>query len=311
MNTNQSTPLLELDSVVKRYGSGPTEVRALTDVSLTVEPGEMVAIMGPSGCGKSTLLHLAGALEEPDAGTVRVAGRDLATLDMSERASLRRRNVGYVFQRLNLVPTLTALENVVLPLELNGMSRREARDLALAALDAVGISEQVNRFPDDFSGGQQQRIAVARGIVGDRDLLLADEPTGSLDTLTGNAVIDLIAGLPAFDGTAVVLVTHEPRYASYADRVVFLRDGRIVDDTGDGQSPPPADSSHEPGPDPGPDPGATGPDELPAGDPALDISGALHDVSGAPHDERSPTTHDGRSPGVTTGTSAHETAIRL
>lgn len=237
MTTVPPTPALELHSVVKRYGSGPTEVRALTDVTLTVAPGELVAIMGPSGCGKSTLLHLSGGLEEPDAGKVLVAGRDVARMNLIQRAELRRRHVGYVFQRLNLVPSLTALENVLLPLELDGVPVREARARARDALGSMGITEQVDRYPDDFSGGQQQRIAVARATVGKRSLLLADEPTGALDTLTGNAVIELIAGLPSEHGTAVALVTHEPSYASWADRVVFLRDGRIVDETG---NPPPA-----------------------------------------------------------------------
>jgi putative ABC transport system ATP-binding protein len=222
-------PTLEVRDVVKRYGRGEREIRALTDVSLTVAAGELVAIMGPSGCGKSTLLHLCGGLEDPDAGAVRVQGRDLAGMGSTERAGLRRRDVGFVFQRLNLVPTLTAVENVMLPLELEGMRRRAAAGLAREALEAVGLTASLDRFPDDFSGGQQQRIAVARAVVGTRRLVLADEPTGALDTMTGDAVIELLAGLPGATGAAVVLVTHEPRYASWADRVVFLRDGRIVD----------------------------------------------------------------------------------
>jgi putative ABC transport system ATP-binding protein len=229
VSDRSGAPALELVDVVKHYGAGATEVRALTDVSLTVVPGELVAVMGPSGCGKSTLLHLAGGLEDPTAGQVRVAGRDVPLMSASERASLRRTDVGYVFQRLNLVVSLTALENVMLPLELEGVRTREARERAREALGAVGLTDQLDRFPDDFSGGQQQRIAVARAIVGQRRLVLADEPTGALDTMTGDQVIELIAGLPGRDGTAIVLVTHEPRYASWADRVVFLRDGRVVD----------------------------------------------------------------------------------
>jgi len=223
-------PALELVDIVKHYGSGDTEVRALTDVSLTVAPGELMAVMGPSGCGKSTLLHLAGGLEDPTAGQVRVAGLDVPLMPAAERAALRRSDVGYVFQRLNLVVSLTALENVMLPLELEGVGAREARARAREALAAVGLTEQVDRFPDDFSGGQQQRIAVARAVVSRRRLILADEPTGALDTMTGDQVIELLAGLPGREGTAVLLVTHEPRYASWADRVVFLRDGRIVDE---------------------------------------------------------------------------------
>jgi putative ABC transport system ATP-binding protein len=225
------TAILELDDVVKSYGRGETEVRALRGVTLSVEEAEFVAIMGPSGCGKSTLLHLSGGLETPSAGKIRVAGRDLAALDAAGRSALRRHDVGYVFQRLNLIPALTAVENVMLPLELAGEVSRHARELAVEALHGMGLSEQLDRYPDDFSGGQQQRIAIARAIVGERRVLLADEPTGSLDTASGDEVIELIAGLPQRHGTAVVLVTHEPRFASWADRVVFLRDGRIVDET--------------------------------------------------------------------------------
>lgn len=222
---------VEFVDVVKRFGAGSTEVRALSGVSLRVEPGEFVAIMGPSGCGKSTLLHLAGALEDPSAGRVFVGGRDLADLDIRGHAALRRSEVGYVFQRLNLLASLTAIENVALPLELDGVGARTARGRAKEALVSVGLTEQLDRYPDDFSGGQQQRIAIARAVVGERKLLLADEPTGSLDTATGDSVIEVLAALPERHGTAVVLVTHEPRFASWTDRVVFLRDGRIVDET--------------------------------------------------------------------------------
>jgi putative ABC transport system ATP-binding protein len=223
-------PVLRFVDVVKAFGAGEAEVRALDGVTLDVHPGEFVAVMGPSGCGKSTLLHLAGALEDPTAGSVWVQGRDLSTLGAAGRSELRRRDVGYVFQRLNLVPSLTAIENVMLPLELDGVPARRARRRAEQALDAVGLDRQLDRYPDSFSGGQQQRIAIARAIVGTRALLLADEPTGALDTLTGDRVIDLLASLPAEHRTAVVLVTHEPRFASWADRVVYLRDGRIVDE---------------------------------------------------------------------------------
>jgi putative ABC transport system ATP-binding protein len=224
-------PVLELSDVVKSYGSGPNEVRALTDVSLTVAPGEFVALRGPSGCGKSSLLHLAGGLEETSAGRVFFDGTDLSTLDAPSLAALRRRDVGYVFQRFNLVPALTAVENVMLPLELDGVRAREARATALDTLASVGLDHHLDRYPDDFSGGQQQRIAIARAIVGTRRLLLADEPTGALDTRTGDAVVELLAALPRSHGTAVVLVTHEPRFAAWADRVVSMRDGRIVDIT--------------------------------------------------------------------------------
>ena len=187
--------------------------------------------MGPSGCGKSTLLHLAGALEDPSAGRVLVGGRDLATADRRATSELRRRDVGYVFQRLNLIPALTAVENVMLPLELDGRSGSEARRTALESLARVGLEHHVDRYPDDFSGGQQQRIAIARAIVGKRRLLLADEPTGALDTANSDQVVELLRSLCDEQGTSVVMVTHEPRFASWADRVVFVRDGRIVDES--------------------------------------------------------------------------------
>lgn len=221
-------PVLELVDVEKTYGTGPTAVTALDGVTLSVAPAELVAVRGPSGCGKSTLLHLAGGLDEPSGGRVEVGGRNLRWMSATELASLRRREVGYVFQRLNLVPGLTALENVMLPLELDGVGRRLSHERALEALAAVNLEHHLDRYPDDFSGGEQQRIAIARAIVGTRRLLLADEPTGALDTATGEAVIQLLASLPERTGTAVVLVTHEPRFAASAERVVSMRDGRIV-----------------------------------------------------------------------------------
>ena len=224
-------PVLEFVEVVKTFGQGSTEVKAIGGVSFSVAPGEFVALMGPSGCGKSTLLHLAGGLEEPSAGRVRIRGRELGELDLSQRAALRRRDVGFVFQRLNLVASLTALENVMLPLELEGVTSRDARRQARESLGAVGLTGQLDRFPDEFSGGQQQRIAIARSVVGERSLVLADEPTGALDTATGDAVIELLAALPQRTGAAILLVTHEPRFASWTDRVAFLRDGLIVSQT--------------------------------------------------------------------------------
>lgn len=224
-----STPILELIEVVKSYGSGELETWALAGVSLQIEAGEFVAVMGPSGCGKSTMLHLAGGLEVPSAGRVLVNGHDISAMSAAQLAALRRRDVGYIFQRLNLIPSLTAVENVMLPLELDGQSARSARPLAVEALRAMGLSHSIDRFPSEFSGGQQQRIAIARSLVAQRSLLLADEPTGALDTANSDEIIELLAALPNKFGTAVVLVTHEPRFASWADKVVFLRDGRIVD----------------------------------------------------------------------------------
>jgi putative ABC transport system ATP-binding protein len=187
--------------------------------------------MGPSGSGKSTLLTLAGGLDSPTAGDVIVEGQALSGLSRKELAALRRRSVGYVFQDFNLVPALTAAENVALPRELDGVSARTARTEALAALDDVDIAELADRFPDDMSGGQQQRVAIARAIVGERRLILSDEPTGALDSETGEAVLRLLrARVDA--GAAAVLVTHEARHAAWADCIVFLRDGLMVDQTG-------------------------------------------------------------------------------
>lgn len=224
--------IIELEGVSKTFGQGAHEVHALRDLSLTVRPGEFIALKGPSGCGKSTLLHLIGALDVPTAVSIRVGGRDLAGLDARQRAELRRTTVGFVFQKLNLIASLTALENVMLPLEAGGAGRRAARAHAEAALAAVDLPGPWDRFPDDFSGGQQQRIAIARATVGERKVLLADEPTGALDTVNADQVIALLADVSRTTGAAIVLVTHDARFASWADRVLFLRDGQVVDQTG-------------------------------------------------------------------------------
>ncbi|MEM8903556.1 MAG: ABC transporter ATP-binding protein [Actinomycetota bacterium] len=229
--TDEPSAALEYRQVVKAFGSGSNEVWALSGVSLAVEPGEFVAVMGPSGCGKSTLLHLAGGLEHPSAGRVLVHGRDLADATVAELARLRRQELGYVFQELNLVPALTAVENVMLPLELDGVGMRSARAQAVAALERVGLPGRGDAFPDDLSGGQRQRVAIARAIVGGRAMVLADEPTGALDTATSDRIVSLLAELATVDGTTVVMVTHEPRLASWADRIVFLRDGLVVDES--------------------------------------------------------------------------------
>jgi putative ABC transport system ATP-binding protein len=227
---------LELIQVSKVYGGGPTEVRALLEVDLTVEPGELVAVMGPSGSGKSTLLTIAGSLEEPSAGEVTVGGVPLSRLSRSERAALRRRAIGYVFQDFNLLAGLTAAENVSLPLELDGTTGKAARVAALAALDRLGLTERADRFPDELSGGERQRVAIARAVVGERHLLLADEPSGALDSVNGEAVMRLVREI-CEGGVAGVVVTHDAQLASWADRVVFLRDGRIVDQTARAEGP--------------------------------------------------------------------------
>ncbi|MFF5829183.1 ABC transporter ATP-binding protein [Streptomyces bacillaris] len=224
------TPVLELRALTRTHGSGVAEVHALRGISLSVYPGELVAVMGPSGSGKSTLLTLAGGLDNASSGQVIIEGQDIASLGRKGVAALRRRSVGYVFQDYNLIPALTAAENIALPRELDGVSVRKARKEALAALAEMKLTEIADRFPDEMSGGQQQRVAIARALVGDRRLVLADEPTGALDSETGEAVLALLR-TRCDQGAAGVMVTHEPRYAAWADRVVFLRDGSIVDQT--------------------------------------------------------------------------------
>ncbi len=223
------TAALELVGVTRTFGTGHTEVAALREVSLAVQRGQMLAVMGPSGSGKSTLLSLAGGLDSPTTGEVRVDGTSFDALSPTEKARLRRTRLGYVFQQLNLVENLTAAENVALPLELDGIRKREAHAAALTALETVGLADLAGRFPQDLSGGEQQRVAIARAVVGERMLLLADEPTGALDSVTGESVLRLMRR-HCDDGGAAVLVTHDARFAAWADRVVFLRDGRIVDE---------------------------------------------------------------------------------
>lgn len=230
--THDTGAVLRLDRAGKTYRQGPQEVVALAPTDLSVHAGQFVAVMGPSGSGKSTLLLLLGGLADPSTGEVEIEGRALSGLDAKERAALRRRSLGFVFQELNLMAGLTALENITLPLELDGLRFREARDQALAALARVDLSGLAERFPDELSGGQRQRVAIARAAVGPRRIMLADEPTGALDTVTGEAVMRLLRGHCDGGGTAV-MVTHDARVASWADRVVFLRDGRIIDDRAD------------------------------------------------------------------------------
>ncbi|WP_353510603.1 ABC transporter ATP-binding protein [Intrasporangium sp.] len=230
------TPMLVIEDVTRVHGSGATEVRALDGVSLTVSTGELVAVMGPSGSGKSTLLNLAGGLDRATSGLVHVAGTELGSLGAHDLAKLRRRKVGFVFQDLNLIPSLTAAENISLPLELDGDSVRRSRRNALDALDQLGLRELADRYPDQMSGGQQQRVAIARALVGSRRLVLADEPTGALDSTTGEGVLRVLRSR-VDAGAAGLLVTHEARHAAWADRVVFLRDGRIVDTTGSPDEP--------------------------------------------------------------------------
>jgi putative ABC transport system ATP-binding protein len=221
---------LELQNICKSYGVGGTAVHALKGIDLDVDAGELVAVMGPSGSGKSTLLTIAGSLEEPTTGEVMVGGAAVSRMSRNDRARLRRRSIGYVFQDYNLLAGLTTAENVSMPLELDGLSARKARTQAMTALDELGVAELADRYPDELSGGERQRVSIARAVVGERRLLLADEPSGALDSVNSEAVMRLILGA-CKRGVAAVLVTHDAQLASWADRVVFLRDGRVADQT--------------------------------------------------------------------------------
>jgi len=224
------TAALTLTQVSKSFGDGAARVDALSDVSLTVTAGELVAIMGPSGSGKSTLLTIAGTLEEATAGTVLIGGIDVSGMSRDDCARLRRRSIGFVFQEFNLLAGLTAVENVALPLELDGVRARAARATAARALDDLGLATRAERFPDELSGGERQRVAIARAVVGERRLLLADEPTGALDSVNGEGVMRLVRDA-CRRGVAALVVTYDAQLASWADRVVFLRDGRMIDQT--------------------------------------------------------------------------------
>jgi putative ABC transport system ATP-binding protein len=225
------TAMLELRQVSKSYGEGLTDVHALRNVDLSVARGELVAIMGPSGSGKSSLLTIAGSLEDATSGEVVVDGALLQEMSRPAKAALRRRSIGFVFQDFNLLAGLTALENVAMPLELDGTSARAARGVAARALDELGLTDRASHYPDDLSGGERQRVAIARAIVGERRLLLADEPTGALDSVNSESVMRLLRDITR-RGAAAVVVTHEAQLAAWADRVVFLRDGCLVDQTG-------------------------------------------------------------------------------
>jgi putative ABC transport system ATP-binding protein len=231
--------MLELRGVSKVYGEGAAEVHALRGVDLSVEAGEMVAVMGPSGSGKTTLLTIAGSLEEPTSGEVLVDGAALSGMSRNAKAGLRRRAIGYVFQDFNLLAGLTAAENVALPLELDGVAAKTARAAALRTLEGFGLNgRRASQFPDELSGGERQRVAIARAVVGERRLLLADEPSGALDSVNAEDVMRLLRDA-CKRGVAAVVVTHDAQLASWADRVVFLRDGRVADQT----SPPPGPES--------------------------------------------------------------------
>jgi putative ABC transport system ATP-binding protein len=224
--------MIELEDACKRYSMPGADsgagVRAVDGVSLSVDAAEVVALFGPSGSGKTTLLLLAAGLLRPDSGGVRFEGRDMGGLTKRELLEFRRTKLGLVFQNFNLVPGFSAQENVALPLLLRGVDRGEASERALAALDDVGLSRRAHHPPTQLSGGEQQRAAIARALVGEPQLILADEPTGNLDSETGDAVLDLLSVLPRDRGAAVIIVTHDARVAGYADRVLAMRDGKLT-----------------------------------------------------------------------------------
>lgn len=224
------TPILELSQVTKVHGEGRLRVQAISDVDLIAEQGQLIAVMGPSGSGKTTLLTLAGGLDRVTSGDIAVCGQWFSKKPQRELVGIRRKLIGYVFQQFNLVAGLTALENVALPLELEGIGRADCLAESVSALQRVGLLEMASRFPEELSGGEQQRVAIARGMVGRRPLILADEPTGALDSVTAEGVLRLLRSHCDSGGT-VVMVTHNPQFAAFADEVVFLRDGRLIDRT--------------------------------------------------------------------------------
>jgi len=223
--------LVRTENLTKIYGSGDAAVTALDNVSMEVDSGEFVAIMGPSGCGKSTLLHLIGGLDRPTDGKVEIEGVSLSDMKDDELARLRRTRIGLVFQFYNLIPVLNAVENAGLPIALDGKKYAEAKKQAAEWLSRFGLGDRLMSRPDQLSGGQQQRVAVARALAAEPALVLADEPTGNLDTRSADGIASLLRQVSKDFGRAVVMVTHDPRIAAYADRIVFLKDGRISDQT--------------------------------------------------------------------------------
>ena len=222
---------IQIEKLTKIYGSGSTAVTALDHVNIAIREGEFVAIMGPSGCGKSTLLHLLGGLDKPSEGNVLIGGHNLTDLDDDKLTELRRRRIGFVFQFFNLIPVLTALENAALPVTLDGVRPAEAKAKATEWLTKFGLADRLANRPDQLSGGQQQRVAIARALVADPELILADEPTGNLDTRSGDEIASLLRNVSKEYKRTVVMVTHDPRIAAYADRIIFIKDGKVVDET--------------------------------------------------------------------------------
>jgi putative ABC transport system ATP-binding protein len=229
--------IVETRNLSKSYGKGETAVPALKGINVSIAEGEFVAVMGPSGCGKSTLLHLIGGLDRPSAGEVILDGQDISMLDDDALTQLRRRKIGFIFQFYNLLPVLGATENAALPLILDGVKPAEARKRAVEWLNRMGLENRLDHRPNQLSGGQQQRVAIARALVTEPALILADEPTGNLDSNAGNEIAALLRQITGEWGRTVLMVTHDPRIAAYADRIIFLKDGTVMDDTRIANSP--------------------------------------------------------------------------
>ncbi|MHB1544467.1 MAG: ABC transporter ATP-binding protein [Gammaproteobacteria bacterium] len=227
---NASGPVIDVRGLTKVYRTEEVETHALTGIELSINPGEYIAAMGPSGCGKTTLLSILGLLETPTAGEYRITGTAVETLNATQRARVRNRHIGFVFQAFNLIGDLTVEENVELPLVYRGgIPRNERREKVRAVLEQVGMGHRLSHYPGQLSGGQQQRVAIARALVGEPSILLADEPTGNLDSKSGEAVMELLAALHE-KGATIFMVTHDPHYAKFAHRIIRLMDGQIVDD---------------------------------------------------------------------------------
>jgi putative ABC transport system ATP-binding protein len=227
----QKMSMIEVKNLSKIYGSGEARVTALENVNLTINQGQFVAVMGPSGCGKSTLLHLIGGLDRPTGGTVSIEGQDISKMSDNALTELRRRKMGFIFQFFNLIPVLDAVENTALPLILDGKKPEDARNTAKGWLARNKLEDRGSHRPNELSGGQQQRVAISRAMVADPVIVLADEPTGNLDSRSGDEIAGVLRKVVSDWGRTVLMVTHDPRIAAYADRIIFLKDGKVVDDT--------------------------------------------------------------------------------
>jgi putative ABC transport system ATP-binding protein len=223
--------IVETENLTRIYGTGEAQVKALDGVSMQVDTGEFVAVMGPSGCGKSTLLHMIGGLDRPSDGWVKIEGQDLSSLNDDDLTDLRREHIGFIFQFFNLIPTLTALDNTALPLVLGGTKPDEAQIIAAEWLEKLEVADRSTHRPDELSGGQRQRVAIARSLVTDPTLILADEPTGNLDSKAAGEFAILLRDIVDRWERSILLVTHDPRISSYADRIIYLDDGRISGET--------------------------------------------------------------------------------